>query len=66
MGVIVAFDTYSGPREMRQSRQAFGNPPYGSPRRDEEIVKVLWSGSGQLGWVLKDRLEVIDKSGMQT
>lgn len=66
MGVILGFDVYNGPREMRQSRMTFGYPPYGSPRKGEIIVKVLWSGSERAGWVLKDRLEVVDKSGMQT
>ena len=66
MGVVMGFDKYNGPREMRQSRMTFGYPPYGSPRSGESIVKVLWSGSGTVGWVLKDRLEVIEDQGMQT
>ena len=66
MGVVLGFDEYRGPREMRQSRMAFGYPPYGSPRKGETIVKVLWSGSGVIGWVLKARLEIVAASGMQT
>ena len=66
MGVVLGFDEYRGPREMRQSRMAFGYPPYGSPRKGETIVKVLWSGSGITGWVLKDRLEIVAASGVQT
>jgi len=58
MGVVLGFDVYNPPREMRESRYLSSGIP-----RGERIARVLWSGTQKPGWILLQRLEVI---GMQT
>ena len=56
-GIVVGFDWYNPPREMRESRSCMAG------LRGERIARVLWSGTQSTGWILLKRLEVI---GMQT
>ena len=58
-GIVVKFDTYSPPREMRRNvRRHEGRSLAG-----EKIVNVFWSGKQSFGWILQERLIVI---GMQS
>ena len=57
-GIVVGFDTYNPPREMRRNIWRHGEAQPG-----EKIVNVFWSGKQSFGWILQERLVVI---GMQS
>tara|TARA_E500000331_G_scaffold348871_1_gene391144 strand:- start:1425 stop:1673 length:249 start_codon:yes stop_codon:yes gene_type:complete len=54
-GIIVEFDKYNPPREMRRNK----NMLCLDASQGEKIANVFWSGKQDFGWVLQSRLKVI-------